>query len=127
MMNERHWTVVSITGDDNVGNAISPYCSLLFQFNDDRSVRDAVLGELKPLLLRVRRPSRRLFEDFLVSLTDHRIEDYRNDEIGGYGRVNVTATAFKATVQMLRRRASDARDTVFRAIVDERTAALRRR
>ena len=110
-------------GDGNVVNATSSYCSLLFQLDNDRSIRDAVLAELKPLLLRVRCPTSRLYEDFLTSLTAYRVEDY--DTAGGRGRINTTATAYRETVRWLRRRATDVRDTVLRHIKEERREAMR--
>lgn len=110
-------------GDDNVVNTIVLTIRSLFQFGNDQSVRGAVLAELKPLLLRVRYPTSRLYEDFLMSLTAHRIENY--NVTGGYGMINITATAYRESIAWLRRRAGDARDRIIFAMKNERTRARR--
>jgi len=59
----------------------------------DVSIQDAVLKEFKPLIVRVRSPSKNLYRVFLTALTSHGVEDYNTE--GGQGRLNVTATGYK--------------------------------
>jgi len=98
------------------------YNSLLFQFDGDTSIQDAVLAEFKPLIIRVRSPSKNLYRAFLTALTSYGVENYNVE--GGYGHLNITATGYKTAVSWLKRRATDLRGVTLHVIEKERSDAL---
>jgi hypothetical protein len=123
MLNRSCTDVVSITANGNVvyHNRFLLFYSF-FQLDGDADLRHIVLAEMKPLLVRVRHPSKRLLQEFLRSLTACDIEAYNST--GGRGHVNTTASACRSTVRWLQRRSSDIRSNTLAAIRVERIDAM---